>query len=338
MTAVREGQRATGDWLASLRELVPIPAPHRDESLARAAALEILRCPPEQLDRLVAEGFPASGEGEEQRFDRRDVYNLALHSGSERSLPELGPAVLGRLAREAERAWSERRPWRVGVSIRCPRGEGCGPEPAWSFGRPLPELLGGEVLERSLPPGCDPEASVYEWDGDPGSTAFTATIATEGSVEPLVAPELREAFMAVVEGFRFQVLPPSLRTDLDEVERMRAADCIALTGLLARDCRAAGYEADPQAGFLLGLFGFGGHRWVRVRDADGRTKSLDPTLAMIAAMGGHDGGGFRDHCCGSVLNRVVPCNATADGEVAGHRCAGEQRAPDVAIRSRRGDA
>ena len=224
------------------------------------------------------------------------------------------------------------------MNIRCPAREGCGAGPAWTFGRPVPEQLGGELVERSLPTGCDPGAPLYEWAGDSGSTSFTATIATRGSADRLVAPELREAFMRVVSDYRFQILPPSLRTDVGEVERMRAGDCIALTNVLMRDCRAAGHEAEPQAGFLLGLFGFGGHRWLRVLDSDGRWKSLDPTLAMIAAAGGHDRGDFLEHCCGSVLNRVVPCNEVADGEVAAHRCDGETRLPDLAIRARREDA
>ncbi|HEX8053288.1 MAG TPA: transglutaminase domain-containing protein [Thermoleophilaceae bacterium] len=337
MAVAGDTRRPAGDWLRSLRELVPIPEPYRDESMDRAAALEVLRCPEEVLDRVVAEGFPSSGEGEAQRFDRRDVYNLALHSGSGRSLPELGVAFLGRLGREGEQAWSEPRTWRIGAQIRCPRREGCGADPAWAFGRPVPEELGGELAESAPPGGSDPDADVYEWSGEPGSASLSATIATRGSVERLVSDEVRDAFMAVVEDYRFQVLPPALRTDLDSVERIRAADCIAATGVLVRDCRAAGLEAEPQSGFLLGLFGFGGHRWVRVRDSDGRWKSLDPTLAMIAALGGHDSGDFLEYCRGSILNRVVPCNTTPDGEVAGHSCDGESRLPDLAIRARRHD-
>lgn len=64
MSALPATESSTGDWLAALRQLVPIPAPHRDESLDRAAALQILRCPEEELDRVVAEGFPCSGAGE----------------------------------------------------------------------------------------------------------------------------------------------------------------------------------------------------------------------------------------------------------------------------------
>jgi len=326
---------ARAAWLASLRRLVPIPPPHRDPTLDRADALAVLRCPDELLDLLVAEGLPCEDDGDGLRFDRRDVYNLALYSDSGRSLPELGTAFLGRLAREGERGWSEARRWSVNVQIRCPRRDACEPEPAWAFGRPRPDLLGGEQLELRAPPGCDPLAEVLAWPGAHGSASLAGTLVTRGTVDALVAPALREAFASVVDDYAFQVLPPSLRRDLAAVERLRVVDCIAATGLLVRACRAAGYEAHAQSGFLLGLFGYGGHRWVRVRDADGRVKSLDPTLPMIAAMGRHDAGAFRAHCAGSVLNRVVPCVPLDDGEIAGHRCGGQPRTPDLAIRSRR---
>src|SRR5688500_15292739 len=76
-------------WLAACERRCAIPAPFRDERVSRADALQTLRCGDELLDRLVAQGLPCGGARGDERFDAFDLFNLALDSGSGRSMPEM---------------------------------------------------------------------------------------------------------------------------------------------------------------------------------------------------------------------------------------------------------
>ena len=62
-----------------------IPPAYREPDTDRAAALQILGCDENTLTGYVQDGLPVDPEG---RFDYRDLFNLGLHSGTGRTVPE----------------------------------------------------------------------------------------------------------------------------------------------------------------------------------------------------------------------------------------------------------
>lgn len=306
--------------------------PLREGTLDRADALRMLRCSPEVFDRLVAAGLSAAVERGEPRFDRMDLFNLGLYSGSGRSLPELAIGFLARVAREGVEAWTQPRRWRAEVELRCPRGEGCAGG-GWRFGRPSPELLGGTLVDLDLPPGCEADDREVRSPGPGRSFDFAAELISRGRALEVRAGALRDAYLETVDRFRFQITPRGLKHSAEQVRQRGATDCDGLGMVLAEACERAGHEARLESGFMLGPFGFGHHSWVRVRDADGEWKALDPALPMVAALGGGDTDAFREFCCGSELNRITACTAP-DGYLAHHRCGEEELAPELVIKVR----
>jgi hypothetical protein len=321
-------------WLDSVGSLVTVPEPHRAEHMDRDAVLAMLRCDERVLDRLLAAGLPCSGTDGERRFDRFDVFNLGMHSRSERSLPELAIAFLARLATEGREAWLEPRWWDARVELRCPLGEGCEGAPEWRFGRPSPERLGGRMLEWDLGPDCELDGNAVVAAGPRGSVGFGARLETRGAEGSIDSDAIRDGYRSVLHGYRFQIMPRAIKDDVALIERARVADCDGVSVLVADACRGAGHDATVEYGFVLGPFGFGHHTWVRVRDSDGRLKVLEPTLPMVAMLGESVTDEFLDFCCGSTLNRVVPCEVDGD-YLADHRCGGAEREPEVVIRVKR---
>lgn len=320
-------------WAESLARLVPVPEPHRVEAVDRRGALQMLRCPESTLDWLVEQGLPCALREGEQRFEHLDLFNVGLYSGSGRTLAELVTSYLGRLAAEAPAAWSDARGWRAQVVLTCPR-ESCGPDAAWEMARPRPAAFGGRLNALTLPAGAEDAERTIRAGGQRGTFAFGVDLVSDGRRRAIASPALRGAYRSVLADHRFQLMAPGLKTDLDWIGRTRASDCDGLSTILAAECERAGHEAHLERGLMLGPFGFGHHTWVRVRDADGDWKVLDPTLPMVAALGASDVEAFSEFCCGSWLNRILPCTVSGQA-LAGHACGGERATPDVAVRVRR---
>jgi hypothetical protein len=321
-------------WLRSLEHMVPTPPEHTGERVEWEEALRWLRCPEAVLAELVERGLPCEEREDGRFFERADLYNVALWSGSGRSLPELGAVFIRRLGALDVAAWTERRRWDVRIELRCPLGSEC-PGGPWELARPDPRTLDGSEVEwrdgdRGPPPPTGPIAA------SPSQRFFAieASFETEGSEAEIVAPALREAYDMVVADYRYQVLQRGWQRDLDSLRRSRVADCVAAASLVAAACSDAGYEAKVDAGLLLGAFGFANHRWVRVRDDDGEWKLLEPTLPMLSKVAGSHDPGFARFCCGSTINRIVACEPLASGGLAEHVCGGDRREADVAIRAR----
>lgn len=322
-------------WVRSLETLVPTPEGHREEILDRAGALEVMRCPAEVLDELVRRGLRRSGGPAEERYDRCEIANLALYSGSGRTLPEIGATLVRRMAREPRTAWVEPVTWQVSVELRCPRGERCGPDPVFRLARPRPERFGGAAWGWEADGGVAGDEMTV-WRGAGAGVSASGSVRTVGRRDPLRSPSLAELFGEVLRGFRFQIIPQSLKTDARTLSAIRVGDCLGLSTLLRERCAELGYEVRVERGFLLGLLGFLDHAWVEVRDDDGAWKVLDATLALLVwqAEPGEDGE-FIAHCRGSVLNRIVPCTSAAGPRVASHACGGEEVAVGVVLRTRR---
>lgn len=296
----------------------------------------MLRCSEQILDQLIVSGLPCADRGGTQRFDRYDLFNLGLYSNSGRSLPELAISFLSRVAAEDSAAWTDRRGWQVGIEMRCPRGASCGPRSAWEFACPAPERFGGHLADLSVGETGEVRGGEVRAGGPRESFAFTASLTSEGHRARIAAPELRDAYATVIADFRFQIMPEELKQDDDQIQRLGVTDCDGLSAVLASACLRAGHEARVERGFMLGPFGLGHHSWVRVEDADGEWKVLDPALPMVAALGGSDVEAFSEFCCGSTLNRVVPC-AAGHGRLAEHVCGRDRLLPGLVIRVRRDD-
>jgi hypothetical protein len=304
---VRTGADAADGWLASLRALVPVPDPHREETVDRAAALRLLRCSPDVLDRLVDAGLPHAGPDDAPRFDSHDLYNLALSSGSRRSVAELTTSIVIRLTQAEPEAWLQPRRWRLSLEMRCPRGDECGGDPEW----------------RVWLPGRDAAEQHRGRESVRAETEF----ATHGERRTLHAAALRNAFEEVVATRRFQSLPDALETDIAHLESAAAINCVGAGVLLAHRARRQGFEAVARKGWLLGMLGVLPHGWAEVRDDDGAWKVLEPSLVMVSRMAGaRPHPDFAELCRGSRLNRVAACGAAPGEPLALHRCAGQAAA------------
>lgn len=105
-------------WLDSLEQLIPTPHEFREETISRQTAVEMLRCSAGVLDALIRGGLPCSGAQGDERFDRWDLFNVALYSRSRRSIPELSALVVARAAAEKPPTWIDRREVRLTLSLR----------------------------------------------------------------------------------------------------------------------------------------------------------------------------------------------------------------------------
>lgn len=328
-TAAQDG------WLRSLDALVATPPEHREDPVGWEEALRLLRCDEQTLETLVERGLPVNRQGDDCSFERADLYNLALWSRSNRSVPEFSAVFVRRLGREGIAAWTRPLLWDVRIELRCPLGADC-PGGTWTMARPrAPLARGGEM---SWHVAGEPVARVGGMVSPPSSrmAVFEGSLTTSGGQYAVVSPAIRAAYSRVIEDHRFHVLTRSWKSDLDAVRGAAVVDCDAAASLLATACRDAGYDARIDTGFLLGIVGFSEHSWVLVRDDDGAWKPLEPILPLLAKVGWHDDAAtdaFARFCCGSTLNRVLACDLLPDGELAGHCCDGMLRHPDVTIRA-----
>jgi hypothetical protein len=310
-------------WVQSLEELIPTPAPYRDESVDRAHALKLLRCDDATLTTLQHCGLRYAGAPGAERFDHHDLFNLAFYSGTGRSLPELGFQWVMRFAGAAADSWISPKRWRFSAQISCLRPDGCEDGPWWRFYRPEPERFGGRSggwnVEPAVAAGAD-GSFVHAAAAD--AFVLTATIQTRGEARRVRSPRLRRLFDEMIHdhrGLRFQFGPDAMQSDPDAVVATGMIDCVTASIILERECRDAGYEARAAKGYLLGLLG-ADHGWLEVRDDDGEWKVLDCALALLTAQLPAHNPDFVEFCCGSASNRVLPVACPADAPVAEHRC------------------
>jgi hypothetical protein len=311
-------------WLRALDRLRPTPEPHRGESLSREQALLMLRCDEEVLDALCDRGLPHAGQRPQERYDTSDLMNLALSSGSNRSLPELGAAFIARVAGASPPDWVAPHRWKLHSRSFALHGEGCGEAPSWSHRRPAPESFGGSCLEWRE--GGELQMG-YAAGGVPASSAsaalsLTGRLAMMGEVRVVRSATLRGLYREVLETIEYMAQPRSLGIDLEAVQRMQAGDCAGLSVLLEHECRRAGYTAVARRGYLLGLLGIGEHCWVEVLDDDERVKVLDPTLPIVARHGPRPTPAFTAFCLGSISNRLLPFDCSVAESIVEHECGG----------------
>ena len=329
-TAATTAQR----WLAALAGLYQVPDDFRVGYFDRAGAVELLHCGEEVFDELVAAGLGHTGAPGEERFDRYDLFNLALASGSGGSVPERAIAYALRWMNQDPESWITPIDWAFSVSVQCPH-EACGADPVFTHTRLLPDLVGGEVRSWSVEPdGVREDEGRLRLDA-PGPLSLAAELTTRGRPGTLVSPVLR----GVVEdfrgaGYRWVRVPERLQWDYERMLAAGVAPCISASLFLAEQFEKAGYRAFARRGWLLGILDLA-HSWVEVEDDDGVVKPVDLIAGWLSGYADRPHPRFAQAGIGSWLNRQLPAELAADGLMATHRCGGVESEPKRATIIRR---
>ncbi len=325
-----------GNWLASLNGLIPIPEPFRCADQDRAAARAALRCDDETLDLLVREGLPCEGTEGAELFDEYDLYNLALYSGTGRSLAEYAALFVGRLAHAEPESWLEPKAWSLRLRARCESPCQCGADEQWQVMRLMPEVYGGRVREVLGHPAPTITPTSLEVPGEAGRIEVTWRVSTSGVRRRVVNGVLRDLMRWILEDFRFQVLPPKLASSVDHLESLGAAECVAASFLMEKECQRLGIAARVEPTLMLGVVAFLGHCRLEVIDSDGAEKALDPGLCAAARLSGRRADAFEEFCHGSTGNRMIPITGVQDMSFVRH--GGNDRCPAAVSIRVSGDA
>jgi hypothetical protein len=280
----------------SLDGMYLIPPEHHVPDTDRAAAAQLLGVDDPAIDALVHSGLTVRGD----RFDGRDLFNLGLHSGTGRTVPEQAFAFSLRWMRGSADELLAPRTLRFALTANCACAD-------VALAVPRPDLYDGSVTPV-------PEHDVVH------ASTVTATVRTQGRAAPLRSPVLRE----LVEDFaglgvRWVKLPDALREDESLVTSHRVATCESASRYLARRCRDAGYAATTRIGWVLGMLDLV-HAWVEVTDDDGETKVVDPVFALFAATVPAANPLLTDPSVALRTNRLVPTALPVGGRVAHHDC------------------
>lgn len=313
MTTADE-RRELARWLTSLQALVPVPASHARPAVPADDARAMLRCSAVTWDALVAEGLPAHSTDAGERYDEHDLFNLALHSGSGTSLPELAVRFAFGFLRQPPSSWCAPRVWRMRVEVTCPATP-CGADGEWALWSPL------DPDAAATPPRV-PERHA----GTGGRLTVDRMVSTVGGLETLRSPRLAALIDGVLAlDLRYARMPAALQADPDWMIDRGLVDCVTGSCHLERLATAAGFAARTRSGWLAAP-AVSEHAWAEVLDDDGRWKCLDLAYRALSAtfsLAGCDA--FRQFCIGSRLNRLVPTACPAGDPLATHRCGGADR-------------
>ena len=187
-------------WLDALAELWPIPTEFRDAQVDRIVALDMLRCGEAVLAELVAAGLPCIERHGTQFFDRYDLFNLALASGSGTSVPERAICYALRWMSGGPETWIAPLRWTFDIELDCPAGD-CGSDARWSHARLQPEAAGGELVGFVTKPDAELSADRVVFTGR-GPVQLSGSLVTRGEFGTLVSSRLR----AIVDYFLAEVL------------------------------------------------------------------------------------------------------------------------------------
>ncbi|MBO2466220.1 hypothetical protein [Actinomadura violacea] len=321
--------------LSALEGLYVIPPGHHRPDTGRAEAARMLACDDRTVTALARHGLPSTGEPGRERFDARDLFNLALYSGTGRTPVERDVASLLRWTRSSCEDLIAPRVSRFELGVACGDPDGCHPDAHNALARPRTGAYGGAVRHVRAHPGrggrrvgAAPDAAATTARSSGPAMAISAVLRTVGDCPVLRAPALR----AIVREFmgaepRYLRLPADLRDDPDLVPR-GFAGCGAASRYIERLCREEGVPATTRIGWVVGLPDVV-HAWVEVVDDDGVTKVIDPTFTLLAELIPWSNPMLRDPALAFRTNRLVPTGLHVGGDVASHTCG---RAPGAAGR------
>ncbi|MGA5133489.1 hypothetical protein ACPCTO_27165 [Streptomyces olivoreticuli] len=292
-------------WLAALDGFVPVPEAHARPELDAATARHLLRCPPPVWERLTAGGLTGRPAPDGERYDSRDLFNLAVHSGSRASVPELALSLALRFARQDPRHWSRTREWDLRTTLTCLRHQGEGHWRAWP---PVPYDT----------PVTD--AGPCHWSGPEAVHTLRHSVRTRGVHARLESPRLRaETADELARPLRYVRMPAAVRADAAWMADRGLVDCVSGTLALARRLTAAGYEVRGRTGWLVGPE-VADHTWLDVRDDDGQWKSVDVAHHHLARTLFGPDAVAPEAFAGSRPDRLVPSAAPLGEQLFAHRC------------------
>ncbi|MFB4295372.1 hypothetical protein [Actinomadura sp. NTSP31] len=312
--------------LRALEGLYVIPPEYHRPDTGRAEAAEMLACDDRTLTALARHGLPGTGEPGRERFDSRDLFNLALYSGTGRTPVERDVVSLLRWTRSSCEDLIAPRVSRFELRVACGDPDGCRPDARNALARPRTGAYGGAVRNVRAHPGrggrrvgAAPDAAATTARSSGPAMAISAVLRTVGDCPVLRSPVLR----AIVREFmgaepRFLRLPVELRDDPDLVPR-GFAGCGAASRYIERLCREEGVPATTRIGWVVGLPDVV-HAWVEVVDDDGVTKVIDPTFALLAEVIPWSNPMLRDPSLAFRTNRLVPTGLHVGGDIASHTC------------------
>ncbi|MGW1073734.1 hypothetical protein [Streptomyces sp. NPDC002537] len=303
MTTAADGTEA--GWRAALDGFVPVPPAHARPELDAAAARHLLRCPPRVWDLLTAEGLPARPAPDGPRYDTRDLFNLAVHSGSRESVPEVALSLSLRFARQDPRLWARVRNWDLHTTLTCLRHKGDGHWRTWP-----PDTYDAPA---TAPRPC-------HWTGPGAVRTLHHRVRTRGVHARPESPRLRADIAAgLARPLRYVRMPAAVRADADWMAERGLVDCVSGTLALARRLAAAGHEVRGRTGWLVGPQ-VSAHTWLDVRDDDGHWKTVDVAHHHLARTLFGPDAVAPEAFAGSRPDRLVPSTAPMGEELHTHRC------------------
>lgn len=290
---------------AALVDVVQVPPGYRHPVTTDAAA-RVLRCTRTEVEALAQLGL----QGADGVLDRDDVWNLGLYDPARRSAPSMEMLFFERTLRSGVPGWVARRTYAVVAEARCPAGARCAGG-SWEV------ALRGAVAWA----GSAVDDGVGRWWGD---------VTLDGEHVTAPSPRVADLWRDVVDRLRYHATPGGLVLDAGATRARGVGDCETLARLLHHDITAAGLPADLRVGYLMGGVRARRHFWVALGDGTpGLT--LDPAMAVLAHRFFDDA--YREFCCGSRFNRVLPVGAESDFFVR-HACAGAEHRLDVTVGGR----
>ncbi|TDD82757.1 hypothetical protein [Actinomadura rubrisoli] len=304
---------------------------HRPDTDRRSAAA-MLACDPSTLSALVRYGLPCTGEPGRERFDSRDLFNLALYSGTGRTAVERNVAAALAWTRASCEELIAPRVSSFELRVDCADPDGCRPDARNALARPRKGAYGGTVRNVRARPAAGGNRSVRARSAGARQGA-AATARSSGPALALSAvlrtvgdcPVLRSrGLRAVLREFmgaelRWLRLPEALRDDADRLVPRGFAGCGAASRYLERLCREEGIPATTRIGWVVGLPDLV-HAWLEVEDEDGVTKVIDPSFALLSDLIPRANPMLLDPGLGFRTNRLVPTGLHVGGDVASHSC------------------
>lgn len=236
-------------------------------------------------------------DSQRSRFDVFDVWNIGLNSGTGKSKPEQEIRYLSHLYRRTD--WLEDAEYKIALDVTCPREMRC-----TSSNWQRPDLPDAEWVDSAV---------------DTGAARWTATAHRHGTKAEISDDAILDIWHSTIDEYRFHYTHPSIAASAETTRARRVGNCTGLSAALAQILDESDLQARTRCGFLWGGVVGLSHEWVEVSDADGSWKVLDPSMAVLAD--DFFTPEYKEFCCGSMLNRVIPTAAGQDATVL-HECDG----------------
>lgn len=310
----------------TLADFFPIPDALRQADTDSVAARQLLACDDDTLAELVRRGLPATRDGARWRFDQRDLFNLALHTGSGHTPPELAFRYALRWMSLPTAELTCPRSWTFTADVGCRAPQHCDGDPGSALAVPTPELYGGEIR---LFADTDPDAG-GRLRSHREKLRLQAEIRVTGEFTEIRSPQVQDIYAGfLARSLRWSKLPAAIQADVDTLLPRGIATCVTASLYLEKQCHAAGLTARTRRGWVLGMLDLV-HAWVEVVDTDATIKILDPIFGLFSSMLPDSNPLLDRPDISARTNRLLPTALSAAQPLATHGCRGTVSEPTVA--------